>query len=144
MKSLNDPEYRIPGTNIVSFSRWSRENVPKPPPAHKIGDRVLVELLVHKSYEDCDGTPLFAIGGDNIGCSCPSLLHGYNNESLTPADWIAGEAPLENRLRQDLWAWCWQGGEGFPVFVSKEETDWPANASHWKPVVVPDGPEIDR
>lgn len=81
-KPLDHPDYRVPGTNLINASKWSRENIPKPPPAFKVGDRVLAEVTVHKVYEDCDGTPLFAIGGS----SGIVLLHGWPNESLRPLD----------------------------------------------------------
>jgi len=142
-KPLNHPDYRIERTRLYSFSRWSRENVPKPPPAHKVGDRVLVELVVHKVYDDCDGTPLFAIGGRDIGTPCPSLLHGYSNESLTPSDWPDGQPPYAWRSDLDaaprgVWLLGWfEGEEGCywtPMIYQQDAWRW---TFELRPVPVP-------
>ena len=63
----NDERYRILGTNMFSFSRWSRENEPKPPPKYKVGDIVMLtrESKIVLVGEDCDGTALYGL--DNLG-----------------------------------------------------------------------------
>lgn len=82
MKPLDHPDYLIEGTSILNFSKWSRENIPKSPPAFAVGDRVLVPAVVRKVYQDCDGTPLFAVGSDEDDSR---LWYGYVNENLAPA-----------------------------------------------------------
>lgn len=89
----DDVRYRVPGTNLQSFTAWSRENVPKGPPRFWIGWRVEVENFdpdtdhgvglpqvgtVEKVGADCDLTPLYSIRFDN-----GTVIHGLSEDSLT-------------------------------------------------------------
>ena len=66
-KPLDHEDYRIPGTNMSNFSKWSRENIPKAPPSLSTGDKVIftLETEITKVGEDCDGTTLYT--ADMIG-----------------------------------------------------------------------------
>lgn len=94
MKPLDHPDYLIPGTNILNFSRWSRENEPKDPSPFKIGDEVYVLCCaeVVRIYEDCDGTPLHALDNGQKGYSAASL-------SATSDSPVASEYPEELDVR---------------------------------------------
>jgi len=89
-KPFNHPDYRIPGTNAFSLSKWSRENDPKPPARYKVGDPVVLVISgeVTRVYEDCDGTPLYEINGKYIGHSDTRILPGV------PGDWEHDAATL--------------------------------------------------
>lgn len=77
-KPLNHPDYEMPGLpGVYNFTQWSRENIPKPPPSLKVGDRVFcyfdqVETRIAGVHEDCDGTPLYRTedcgNGHSEGC----------------------------------------------------------------------------
>jgi hypothetical protein len=75
-KPLTHPDYKIEGMNAYNFSKWKRENVPAPPARFKVGDKVVftVETQVVKVYQDCDGTPLYAL--ESVG-------NGWTEEGLT-------------------------------------------------------------
>lgn len=66
-KPLDHEDYRIPGTNMFNFSKYSRENIPKDPPRLKVGDKVVftLETEISEVGEDCDGTTLYS--ADMIG-----------------------------------------------------------------------------
>lgn len=95
-KPLNHPDYEIaPG--VYNLSAWSRENEPKGPPRFKVGDRVRFTdtLYVHRVGQDCDGTPLFALGRedpsglDEVERARPNdwiILHALSADSLEPAE----------------------------------------------------------
>jgi len=74
-KPLSHEDYRIPGTNMFSFSQWSRENIPKPPPKFKVGDVVVLTTKREITHvgEDCDGTILYTLDGLGPGWSEESL-----------------------------------------------------------------------
>ena len=76
MREMTDERYRIPGTNAINFSKWSRENDPKPPPSFKVGDvvRFAVETEVMVVYSDCDGTALYTL--DMVG-------NGWSEDCMT-------------------------------------------------------------
>lgn len=59
---IEDERYRVAGLNAFSFSKWSKDNLPKQPARFKVGDVVAVTIIteITKVYEDCDGTPLYA------------------------------------------------------------------------------------
>src|SRR5580692_6088410 len=76
-KTLDHPDYQIqPG--IVNFSKWSRENIPKPPHGIPLGTlieikydewlgegacmKVHARLFVLAHHFDCDGTALYSLG----------------------------------------------------------------------------------
>lgn len=66
---IDDPRYRIEGTNMINFSKWSRENEPKPDHEYAEGDIVILTITaqVKKLTRDCDGTALYQfheIGGN--------------------------------------------------------------------------------
>jgi hypothetical protein len=67
MNDFHQEKYRIPGTNIFNFTAYSRENIPKPPPSLKVGDKVCfcIETEITDVGRDCDGTALY--GADMIG-----------------------------------------------------------------------------
>lgn len=82
--SPDDERYRIPGTTILNFTAWSRENEPKDPPKFWLGHRVrfipddgdVVEGVIEACYPDCDWTPLYDVkieGGH---------VHGVSDDSL--------------------------------------------------------------
>lgn len=77
-RSPDDPRYRIPGTNFINLSHWSRENEPKSQPKYKVGDVVVVTLTceITSVGNDCDGTVLYGL--DSVG-------FGYNEDCLRPA-----------------------------------------------------------
>lgn len=60
---IDDPRYRIEGTNMVSFSKWSRENIPKPDHQRQVGDVVVLTVTceVVSLIRDCDGTALYVL-----------------------------------------------------------------------------------
>ena len=60
---------------IFNWSRWSRENIPKPAPMLRVGDKVrfTLETEITKVGQDCDGTTLYA--ADMIG-------FGWNEETF--------------------------------------------------------------
>ena len=65
---MSEPEdYMIPGTNIVNFTAYSRENIPKEPPRFQVGDKVVFscETEITCVGQDCDGTVL--LSADMIG-----------------------------------------------------------------------------
>ena len=66
-KPMTHEDYQIPGTNMFNFSKWSRENIPKPPHKYKVGDCVTVTLTVEifELHHDCDGTALYKV--DQLG-----------------------------------------------------------------------------
>ena len=57
----------LSGAKIFNFSKYSRENIPKPKPKYKVGDTVILktEREIVRVGHDCDGTPLYEL--DNIG-----------------------------------------------------------------------------
>ena len=65
--------YTIPGTNIVNWSAYSRENIPKDPPRFQVDDKVVFtcETEITVVGQDCDGTVL--LSADMIG-------HGWGQE----------------------------------------------------------------
>ena len=79
---MNDERYRIPGTNAFNYSMWARENVEQPPPAFKVGDKVVFTIIteIEAINHDCDGSVLYT--ADMIG-------HGWgerNFRAFTEAD----------------------------------------------------------
>ncbi len=60
MKKISE-NYIILGTNIINFSKYSRENIPKPSPKFKVGDKVVftIETEITEIGNDCDGTVLY-------------------------------------------------------------------------------------
>lgn len=76
---MSDPQrpledYRIPGTNLISFSQWSRENIPKPPHAIALGQIV-----------DLDPDELmFRMEGDNDALLA-EFKHEYRSDSVVSA-----------------------------------------------------------
>ncbi|HEY0545300.1 MAG TPA: hypothetical protein VGC91_08000 [Pyrinomonadaceae bacterium] len=89
-KSLEHPDYNVPGTNVKNFSKWSKENIPKPPPKFKIGDRVIYSIATEiiEVYQDCDGSTLY---------STIDHGNGYSENSFEPlfSKWTK-ELPHEN------------------------------------------------
>lgn len=108
-KSLDHADYNIAGTNIQNFSKWSRENIPKPDHQIPIGTLVEVKfdewfgdgacwkvharLWVVSHDRDCDGTPLYALSKhrdidrhDKSTWAMGVLFCGYDEESLTPIE----------------------------------------------------------
>jgi hypothetical protein len=65
-KPFDHPDYKI-GENAFNWSKWSRENIPKPPHKYKVGDFVTVTLTVEvlSLHYDVDGTPLYKL--DTLG-----------------------------------------------------------------------------
>jgi hypothetical protein len=61
--------YRIPGTNIIRWSKYLRENESHEPPRFKLGDVVAYLVIgeITRVYEDCDGTPLIEIDNQYSG-----------------------------------------------------------------------------
>lgn len=78
-RSIDDPRYKIPGTNMINFSMWSRENEPKGDHQYAVGDVVVLMRVceIEKLGRDCDGTPLYWLS-DGLG-------GGYSEQSLRPA-----------------------------------------------------------
>lgn len=76
--SMDDPRYRIEGTDWINFSKWSRENIPKGDHAFKVGDVVTLTVTVEvlSLQRDCDGTPLYELS--RVGS-------GWGEEALRPA-----------------------------------------------------------
>ena len=72
---LEDPRYKIEGTNLISFSKWARENTIYPDPQFKVGDEVTftVDAEVTSVYKDCDGSTLYSL--DRVG-------HGWCEENI--------------------------------------------------------------
>lgn len=64
-QAMHDGRYTHDG--LFNFSKWSRENVPKPPPQFAVGDTVIftIETTITHVGADCDGTTLY--GADMIG-----------------------------------------------------------------------------
>lgn len=77
-KPMNHPDYECWPGGPFNLSKWSRENEPKPPPSYAVGDyvRLTVVTRVEKVYQDCDGTPLYAL---EIGGA------GWSDSNLAPA-----------------------------------------------------------
>lgn len=78
MRDIDDERYRIPlpnGGYAINLSKWSRENVPKPPPKYKVGDVVIytTETEIVQVYSDCDGTPLYQVAANGYGVGEHSL-----------------------------------------------------------------------
>ncbi|MGA2669976.1 MAG: hypothetical protein ABSF21_00945 [Dehalococcoidia bacterium] len=80
MKKFESEEYRIPGTNIYDWSKYSRENIVKSPPRFKVGDSVIftIKTEVLRVYQDCDGTPLYEV--DMLG-------NGWSDRQLKGIRW---------------------------------------------------------
>jgi hypothetical protein len=77
-RKFTDNAYLIPGTtNCYNWSKYSRENIPKPPPNFKVGDKVIftIETEICKVYEDCDGTPLYELEYVGHGWSEDNIKH---------------------------------------------------------------------
>jgi len=76
---MGKKQNRIPGTDMFSLSRWLRENEPKPPPAWKVGDHVVLVIPaeVLAVCEDCDGTPVYRLSPGS---------HGWNESFILPGD----------------------------------------------------------
>ena len=68
-KRLFSEDYRIDGTNMFNLSKWSRENIPKPPHKYKVGDIVTVTVTaeITELHHDCDGTALYKLDGHGTG-----------------------------------------------------------------------------
>lgn len=81
-KSFDHEDYRIPGTNGFNLSKWSRENVSKPPPRYKVGDYVVIVVSyeITQVYEDCDGTPIYELDSRYGGYSDDGLLPGHEDD----------------------------------------------------------------
>ena len=71
MKKLISEEYRIPGTSCYNWSKYSRENIPKPAPKFKVGDevRLTIDSDIIRVGQDCDGTPLYELRNLGFGFS---------------------------------------------------------------------------
>jgi len=71
MKEFISEEYRIPGTNAYNWSKYSRENIPKPKPLFKVGDMVILttEVEIISIGKDCDSTVLYELDGMGFGWS---------------------------------------------------------------------------
>lgn len=90
-KPPNHPDYEIaPG--MFNFSKWSRENIPKPPPKFKLGDAVRLTMTLYVAVvgQDCDGTSLYGLATDEYAHLDPephryACLHGISDDSLEPA-----------------------------------------------------------
>jgi len=81
MEAITDERYRILGTNAFNFSKWSRENEPKPPPKHKVGDVVRITSIqeIISIGKDCDGTVLYGLTNLGFGWAEESIvevIHG--------------------------------------------------------------------
>jgi hypothetical protein len=100
-KSLYHEDYRMPGTNAFNLSKWSRENEPKAPPRYKVGDYVVlvVSCEITRVYQDCDGTPLYTLDGDDHGHSDDSLLPGADGDWKLEALELAEIAAQRERSR---------------------------------------------
>jgi hypothetical protein len=69
MRAPDDERYRVPGTTLLNFTAWSRENEPKPPPTLWMGYKVRytseedgeMEGYINAVYPDCDYTPLYDV-----------------------------------------------------------------------------------
>jgi hypothetical protein len=57
-KPLDHPDYRVPGTDLLNLSKWSRENDPKPPHKFPIGQVVTVDFCHDEDDEDDEGLVL--------------------------------------------------------------------------------------
>lgn len=70
--------YRIPGTNMINFSRYVRENTIYPEPQFKVGDVVVFTVITEITAigKDCDGSTLYT--ADMIG-------GGWGEESFRAA-----------------------------------------------------------
>jgi len=57
----------LSGIKGFRWSKYSRENIPKPSPKYKVGDlvRVTSEQEITRIGQDCDGTPLYEL--TNLG-----------------------------------------------------------------------------
>jgi hypothetical protein len=65
MKPIDHPDYEFaPG--CFNLSKWSRENIPKPKPKFKLGDKVVLTtpLTITKIGKDCDGSTLYSLSFD--------------------------------------------------------------------------------
>ena len=84
---MDDDRYRIPGTNMFSMSRWARENLIRPEPKFKVGDRVLftVEAEITDIREDCDGSTLYRADmvEGNWSEDCFTLLPPEDDEAVS-------------------------------------------------------------
>lgn len=76
---IDDPRYRIEGTDMMNFSKWSRENEPKPDHQHQVGDVVVLNFVckITKLVRDCDGTALYVLSN--------GLGGGWSEEQLRAA-----------------------------------------------------------
>jgi hypothetical protein len=118
-KPLNHSDYLIEGTEILNFTKWSRENIPKPD--HKIPVGTLVEVKfdswfgegacwkVHARLwvvlhgRDCDGTPLYTLSrwrDPDFALQIKDTHGGFSEESLTPVK-------VTDRLRDGYGALAW-------------------------------------
>ena len=54
---------------MFNWSKYSRENIPKPPPKFKVGDsvRVTFDAEIISVGSDCDGTPLYELDHGGFG-----------------------------------------------------------------------------
>jgi len=68
-------DYIIPGTNLINFTAYSHENIPKPPHKYKVGDtvKITIETEITELHFDCDGTPLYSLV--NLG-------HGFSDSNM--------------------------------------------------------------
>lgn len=106
-KALEHPDYRIEGTNIVNYTKWSRENIPKPPHKYPIGTVVKTtlsatmniereggkeiclgvkgsaRLIVVGHHQDCDGTALYVLADKAIETpKTHSIVDGMKHRSF--------------------------------------------------------------
>lgn len=79
---MDDPRYKIPGTNMINFSKWSRENEEHPDHKFAVGDIVVLTITVEISelIRDCDGTPLYRFGDIRGNWSEESLRAATDEE----------------------------------------------------------------
>lgn len=63
LDELISEKYRLPNTNAYNWSKFSRENIAKPSPKFKVGDKVKfsIETVVTKVGNDCDGATLYGL-----------------------------------------------------------------------------------
>lgn len=79
---MDDERYRIPGTNMVNFSHWARENVEQPAPKFEVGDVVVITLVreITAVGKDCDGSTLYGLDGIGFGYSESDLRIATDEE----------------------------------------------------------------
>jgi hypothetical protein len=62
---------------ILNWTKYSRENIPKPLPKYKVGDEVILTTRreIMSVGKDCDGTPLYELDNIGFGWSEKELRH---------------------------------------------------------------------